>query len=356
MSLSRSNYSESERSRKLIKVIQKLEALGIGAQLSSLPKFVVVGDQSHGKSSVIEAICGISLPRSAGTCTRCPFKITTTAAKPGDGWSCKISLSRRWTCRNSKAWQDTGNMNPVFFAEVTDRADLERVLRLAQVAVLNPHVEAATLLQGAAPNTGRGLSFSQNQIELQISGEELPELSMLDLPGSINVAPDETEQHLVGLIAKMIKSYISDEKALVLLVASSDQDFETSTAFRFIGDRQALGRSMGVMTKPDLLTNGRVELVRQTLAGKRFKLGHAWFVTKGSSQEQIDSSITHSEARQMEEAFFREAPWGTVLMDFEDRFGTKNLQNALSHQLVEHIEKELPGTNFHALGQAHAPH
>ena len=32
-----------------------------------LPKIVVVGDQSSGKSSVLESITGISLPRGTGT-------------------------------------------------------------------------------------------------------------------------------------------------------------------------------------------------------------------------------------------------------------------------------------------------
>ena len=36
-----------------------------------LPQVAVIGQQSAGKSSVIEAISGITLPRSSGTCTRC---------------------------------------------------------------------------------------------------------------------------------------------------------------------------------------------------------------------------------------------------------------------------------------------
>lgn len=35
-----------------------------------LPQIAVIGQQSAGKSSVIEAISGITLPRSSGTCTR----------------------------------------------------------------------------------------------------------------------------------------------------------------------------------------------------------------------------------------------------------------------------------------------
>jgi len=36
-----------------------------------LPLIAVIGNQSAGKSSLIESISGITLPRAAGTCTRC---------------------------------------------------------------------------------------------------------------------------------------------------------------------------------------------------------------------------------------------------------------------------------------------
>lgn len=35
-----------------------------------LPQIAVVGNQSAGKSSLIESISGITLPRASGTCTR----------------------------------------------------------------------------------------------------------------------------------------------------------------------------------------------------------------------------------------------------------------------------------------------
>lgn len=352
-----------DHSRKHIKAIQKLDALGVAAELS-LPEFIVVGDQSHGKSSIIEATCGISLPRSSGTCTRCPFRITTTAAQPGEAWSCTVTLSRRYVCgRDGKTWTNTSNTDPVYFATVTDRADLDRVLQLAQTAILNPTLDPAALLTNGAPPppTARSLLFSYNPIELRISGEELPELSMLDLPGSINVAPDEDKQHLVKLIEKLIGAYVKNEKALILLVASMDQDLETSTAFRLVLACKALPRSMGVLTKADLFTNStkQIERVRQTLSGEKFKLGNSWFVTKNSSQDELDNRITHLEARERETEFFRcGVPWSTELVAHSDRFGTKKLQDAISHRLVEHIESELPGmySMFSISILAHANH
>lgn len=49
--------------------IDKLFAGGVGEQVY-LPQIVVVGDQSSGKSSILEGLIRMSLPRGSGLCTR----------------------------------------------------------------------------------------------------------------------------------------------------------------------------------------------------------------------------------------------------------------------------------------------
>lgn len=41
-----------------------------------LPSLVVCGNQSAGKSSLLERLCGVKLPRAAGTCTKCPTEVS----------------------------------------------------------------------------------------------------------------------------------------------------------------------------------------------------------------------------------------------------------------------------------------
>jgi len=41
-----------------------------------MPKVVVVGSQSAGKSSLLSALTGVLFPVGAGTCTKCPIKVT----------------------------------------------------------------------------------------------------------------------------------------------------------------------------------------------------------------------------------------------------------------------------------------
>lgn len=55
--------------------IDKLRELNVGSMIP-LPQLVVVGDQSSGKSSVLENLTGFSFPRAAGLCTRYATQIT----------------------------------------------------------------------------------------------------------------------------------------------------------------------------------------------------------------------------------------------------------------------------------------
>jgi GTPase SAR1 family protein len=53
----------------LLEKIDKLFACNVGEYIN-LPQLVVVGDQSSGKSSVLEGLTKLKFPRNAGLCTR----------------------------------------------------------------------------------------------------------------------------------------------------------------------------------------------------------------------------------------------------------------------------------------------
>ena len=63
----------NETIRPILDVIDGLRKLGISSEGVKLPTIVLVGDQSHGKSSVLESLAGIDLPRGTGVVTRVPL-------------------------------------------------------------------------------------------------------------------------------------------------------------------------------------------------------------------------------------------------------------------------------------------
>ncbi len=59
---------------RVLRLAIQLRELGVDSVVE-LPTIVIAGDQSSGKSSVVEAIAGVALPRAMGTCTRCPTEV-----------------------------------------------------------------------------------------------------------------------------------------------------------------------------------------------------------------------------------------------------------------------------------------
>ena len=78
------------RTSEAIALMNKLRECGAQSDLD-IPRIAFAGKQSAGKSSLVEALTGVQLPRSNGTCTRCPIEVTTTRTDGAD-WVCRIHL------------------------------------------------------------------------------------------------------------------------------------------------------------------------------------------------------------------------------------------------------------------------
>lgn len=75
--------------RPLIDLVDGLRFLHIEQEVS-LPSMAVVGDQSSGKSSVLEALAGVALPRGSGIVTRCPLELKLRMDKKAH-WNAVLS-------------------------------------------------------------------------------------------------------------------------------------------------------------------------------------------------------------------------------------------------------------------------
>lgn len=333
---------------ELINSINQLEQFGIESKSLPLPKIVVVGDQSSGKSSLIEAISEIKVPRASGLCTRCPLRINIKpTASDQQPWSCIVSINTRYNWYNGQfgqdPWVEKDIPTEVEFARTTSKAELEILIKRAQIAVLNPGSAPSNFLDEDFPEEN-AVTFSPNIVNLDISGPHLPTLSLYDLPGIISQS-ESGEKHLIQLVKKLAREYISNENTIVLLAYPMTVDPATSNAGGLVRDAQAQERCLGVLTKPDRLAIGEsLQDWAGMLKNTKFTLGYGYSVALQPSQAQLDAGITNAEARILEHTFFNKdnAPWSTDFAEFSPRFGTPNLQKLLSELLAKVISKALP--------------
>ena len=81
--------------RPLLDLVDELRSLGIEQDLP-LPQIAVMGDQSSGKSSVLEALSGVPFPRGTGLVTRCPCQLTMKRTPDGTPRVSSASDPRRF--------------------------------------------------------------------------------------------------------------------------------------------------------------------------------------------------------------------------------------------------------------------
>ncbi|KAH8110473.1 P-loop containing nucleoside triphosphate hydrolase protein [Phellopilus nigrolimitatus] len=324
----------SFRRRRMLNLVDRLHSVGLQSDID-LPQIAVIGSQSAGKSSLVEAFTGIKLPRASGTCTRCP---TECLLKYSNGpWTCKVSL-RFIKDINGKALGQAKNVE--FGPLITDRDEVEERLRRAQRAILNPAYDYNDFLGGFEAETPE-LSFSENYVSVQIHGPTLTDLSFCDLPGVIASVGRNGRQDDVDLIKSLSIRYIEKPSCVILLTVSCETDFEVQGAFELARKYDPEGRrTIGVLTKPDRIEEGEEHRWIQYVKNEEEPLELGWFCVKQPDPAQLRRGITWEEARAKEKTFFTtKEPWCSLT---SQNLGTANLVERLSDTLSDLIAKRLP--------------
>ncbi|KAE9397409.1 P-loop containing nucleoside triphosphate hydrolase protein [Gymnopus androsaceus JB14] len=334
-----SNTLYASRRKELLALINQLRAVGAQSDLD-LPRITVIGNQSAGKSSVVEAISGITVPRDAGTCTRCPMECRLLSST--GPWTCQISIRQEFD-RGGNRLREVFETR--FGGTITDKSQVELALRRAQFSVLNPGIPQKDILNASPEKlktmaTQKSMPFSKNVVCVDLEGPELTDLSFIDLPGLIQNA----EPNVVQLVEDMVVSHIGGN-SLILIALPMTDDIENQKALLLAKKVDKEGRrTIGVLTKPDMLGTGSTKaasLWLDVLEDRRHPLMHGYYCTRQPNDDERCAGIDADEARATEEKFFKTTtPWSKSTSPL--RFGIKNLISSLSRLLVQIIDDNLP--------------
>ena len=167
----------------LLDSIDQLRSEGINYYVS-LPQIIVCGDQSAGKSSVLEAISGVSFPVQSNTCTRFPTELI---------------LRRTPEVRSSVSIVPDASRTE---AEKLSLAGFSR--ELEGYDGLGQMIEAAKDAMGIEED---GKTFSKDLLRIEITGPERSHLTIVDLPGLIHSPTKSQTDDDVKLIKSVVRKY-----------------------------------------------------------------------------------------------------------------------------------------------------
>ena len=310
------NSLESKGQVELLNDIDRLRSQGLSHFEVSLPQIIVCGDQSSGKSSVLEALSRVQFPTKDELCTR--FATEVVLRKAATEYAC-VTIIPGKSCND------------------------EERKRLSNFKVPHATLEQfATLIDAAQTEilSSKSSAFSDNVLRVEISGPNLPQLTIVDLPGIIHSEGKQQTEADIKLVTKLVKSYMENERSIILTVVTAKNDISNQIVLTMARAVDPEGsRTLGVITKPDTLHPGsNSELTFMELAkNENIKFHLGWHVLRN---RDFDTKDVSSELRdEAESAFFAQGVWKALP---RNTVGIDALRGRLSRVLLEHITTELP--------------
>lgn len=247
---------QSVEQAELLDAIDRLRRENIDADIS-IPQIVVCGDQSSGKSSLLEAIAQVPFTAGAGSTT---LFVTEVVLRNADKFDIKVSLEPD-PSRPLGEKQHVSNF----------RSALQG---LGYGDFLSVYRRAGKYLVDFEPDRG----FWYDRLRVEISGPDQPHLTLVDLPGLIRTSTGKQRSQDVDAIDRLAHAYLKNERTVVLAVVSAMADFQVQligNLMRTCGPAQA--RMLGVITKPDgVLSKSDADKMIALARNQELQLGLGW--------------------------------------------------------------------------------
>ena len=296
--------------KALHEITDKLSSCGVG-KIVNLPQIIVVGGQSVGKSSVLEAISRVRFPVDNDICTRFATELVLRQAR-----QTRVDVSVRF---------DDSSKAPRTFEQTDfDENDLPDIITRAKECM------------GIAAT---GKEFSKDVLRLEIEGPNMYPLTLVDLPGIFHVETDQQSDEGRETVNKLLESYMKKKNSIILVVVQASSQLADQASLRVVkGIDPSRERTLGVITKPDLTRPGSkdqdnyIRLANNMEGTHKLKLG--WHILRNRAEDE--ESLNDRDA--IEEAFFRNTEWASIVS--KDR-GIANLRRKLSTVLYNHIRENI---------------
>lgn len=291
--------------RRMIEIRDILKAADLENRIE-LPRIVVIGSQSSGKSSVLESIVGHEfLPKGQNMVTRRPLELTLVYSPDAP--------------KDYGVFGGERGSGPIY--------DFSRIQQ--QLMDLNQ----------AVPDTQW---VSSDPVELTIYSRNVPDLTLVDLPGYIQISNKHQPLVLRERIAELCESYIQGSNNIVLAVCPADVDLANAEALKAAQRVDPHGeRTVGVVTKLDLVDPQYATRLLQN-EDYPLRLGYIGVVCKPVEEARVRFLRLGDTSRsQYERKYFAEHAESFVSLD--RLLGIGSLRRVLTSTLEVNMAASLGG-------------
>lgn len=265
--------------------------------LSSLPRIVVVGGQSVGKSSLLESFLEAEmLPRNQGLCTRAPLVIEMETSKSEEAFFSHLPAGTAGSESNPFRGHD-----------------------------MSSRVQAEIIRQSDVLCKEAGTQVTDVDIVLKYRAPHVPQLSVVDLPGR-----HVRDRSLGEKIDAVIKKKMSGEKTIILAVDQAGQDLDDSHACELIQHVDPnFSKVLWAITKIDMIEKdigAQEEVVKAMMGGATINCGYGFVPVRNKMQKELEERVTQKETRRREQALFSSLP---AFKSVQEQCGTAYLVRRL---------------------------
>lgn len=313
---------------QLLDAVDSLRRFGVESDIGA-PHLIVIGDQSSGKSSVLEAICRVQLAIHHRLCTRFPIELVI---RRSDSFCIEASIMPGKAVKRSQS----------------DLEGIKRFTRSGCQANQVPEIiEAAEIALGISTNAQA--QFTDDILRIYISGPKQYPLTLIDLPGLYRAANQDQGNEGIDFVHNLTERYAEQSQGIILAVipASSDRATQECIAIANKHDSQKV-RTLGIITRPDVVEPGpdAREIVQLASSGSR-ELKNGWHIVKNLTSlererlrlmpmEQVDI-FTLRDNKEAE--FLNTGCWAEVP---ECDKGIERLRSKLRRILFARVQAKLP--------------
>ena len=262
-----------------------------------IPRIASCGMQSHGKSSTLESITHISLPKGDGTVTICPIKISLRNTKGEEFARIKFELD------------DEKKYEKISLENIADK--------------INEYQNKVKEENEVKENE---VKLFDKVIQVEVNRKNAPNLTLYDMPG-LNF-----NDSLRKKSEEINEKFLKEEETTVLLVISGSEEVTNCYATDWMKKIPGYNkRFIAIITKADFLKNKNLEVYLDQVKSLKLENPASLIINKFKEYEKL----SYEEMEKKELELINQIP------DI-DKFPDVNKgMQSLIHQLIEIQKKDL---------------